>query len=66
MEEKLFWIGVLMGGHLFLSHHFFVPVYQPCSRISVQISRPIRGGFDNVNYVGSAGNDILFCVSVVP
>ncbi|MDD2806543.1 MAG: signal peptidase I [Elusimicrobiales bacterium] len=22
MEEKLFWIGVLMGGHLFLSHHF--------------------------------------------
>lgn len=22
MEEKLFWIGVLMGAHLFLSHHF--------------------------------------------
>ncbi len=22
MEEKLFWIGVLMGTHLFLSHHF--------------------------------------------
>ncbi len=22
MEEKLFWIGVLMGLHLFLSHHF--------------------------------------------
>ena len=22
MEEKLFWIGVLMGVHLFLSHHF--------------------------------------------
>ncbi len=22
MEEKLFWIGVLMGGHLFLSHKF--------------------------------------------
>ncbi len=22
MEEKLFWIGILMGVHLFLSHHF--------------------------------------------
>ncbi|MEK7722379.1 MAG: signal peptidase I, partial [Elusimicrobiota bacterium] len=22
MEEKLFWIGALMGGHLFLSHYF--------------------------------------------
>ncbi|MCM2266641.1 MAG: signal peptidase I [Elusimicrobiales bacterium] len=22
MEEKLFWIGILMGAHLFLSHHF--------------------------------------------
>ena len=22
MEEKLFWIGILMGAHLFLTHHF--------------------------------------------
>ena len=22
MEEKLFWIGILVGIHLFLTHHF--------------------------------------------
>ncbi len=49
---------------LFMSHHFFVPVYQSCTQVSVQISRPTRA-FENKNYIASAGHDILFCVSVL-
>ena len=50
---------------LLLSHHFFVPVYQSCNKVSVQLSRPTRHNADNVNYVGSSANDLLFCVSVL-
>jgi hypothetical protein len=49
---------------MFLSHHFFIPVYQPCSKVSVQLSRPPRE-FTNVNYVASAIRDVLFSISVL-
>jgi hypothetical protein len=49
---------------LFLSHHFFVPVFGSANNLTVGLSRPIKVGVSNPNFVCNTFQDFLVLLSV--
>jgi hypothetical protein len=50
---------------LFLSHHFFVPIFKSVSSsLIVSFARPVKSSVENFNYACSTSQDFLLLISV--